>query len=60
MAENAWFGQMTFGKAEEPKLNVPLWVLLFSRGFLSISHFIATVPLQLHQNTSRRVETPLC
>jgi len=37
MAENLWFGQIIFGKAGEPKLNCPLWLLLFGRGFLSIS-----------------------
>lgn len=45
MTGNPWFGQIIFGKAGEPKLNVPLWLLLFSRGFLSISPFIAGVPL---------------
>ena len=37
MAENPWFGQIIFGKAGEPKLNAPLWLLLFGRWFPSIS-----------------------
>lgn len=60
MAENPWFVQIIFGKAGEPKLNALLCLLLFGRGFQSFSPFIAIVPLQLHQNASRRVETPFC
>lgn len=45
---------MIFGKTGEPKLSAPIRLLLFGRGFLSISPFIAMVPLRLHQNASRK------